>query len=204
MTPENITPSNAAPRRGLAAWITRDLMIVLAMSIAIGLLFVPLNNFWAGINAVNPIAGWAMSGLFRLPYVLIAYIVRRPGAVMIYQAISSFAWALASPFGLFGMVAGLIVGVMGELSQLIGTRYKTYETRNLVVWGGVDALLGILISGVVFGSLMIEPTVAIPAALLSIVSYIAATLIAPRLAMLIARTGVLGGTALGQLVQKEV
>jgi energy-coupling factor transport system substrate-specific component len=197
-------PTTVTPKRGIAAWTTRDLMIVLAMSIAIGIAFIPLNNIWAGLNAVNPVAGWAMSGLFRLPYVLIAYIVRRPGAAMLYQLVSALAWSFASPYGLFGLVAGLIVGLMAEVSQFIGTRYKNYETRNLMVWGLVDALLGILVSGVVFGGLLIAPQLAIPAGLLSIVSYIAATLVAPHLARIIARTGVLGGTALGRSTAQEV
>ncbi|MGQ9902784.1 MAG: hypothetical protein ACUVRU_00310 [Anaerolineae bacterium] len=54
-------------KRRLADWTTRDLLITLAISSAVSVAFILLNNLSTAVNAVNPIAGWAMGGLFRIP-----------------------------------------------------------------------------------------------------------------------------------------
>lgn len=74
----------------------------------------------------------------------------------------------------------------------------------MVLWAVMYAFFGIVIAGVVFGRLLIAPELAISAALLSIVTYVLAALIAPRLADVIARTGVLSSTALGRERLQEV
>jgi energy-coupling factor transport system permease protein len=173
-------------------------LITAAISLAIGVAFVPLNNIYTAVNAVNPVAGWAMSGLFALPAFFIGYVIRRPGAVMLYYMISGLTWALFSPFGLFGLFASAITGIMAESTQWVGTRYQRYETRPMLIWSVLYALFGILVAGVVFGGLLIEWVLAISAGLASIASYVLAGWLAPRLAQAIARTGVLASTALGQ------
>jgi energy-coupling factor transport system substrate-specific component len=197
-------PSTHATKRGLAAWTTRDLLVTLAISIAIGIVYMPLNNVYTAVNAVNPVAGWAMSGLFALPFFFIGYIIRRPGAAMLYALISGLAWATVSPYGLFGLVASVISGLMAEATQWVATRYTNYANRPMMIWAVLYASFGILVAGIVFRGLLIAPELAIPAALLSIVGYIVANLIAPRLADLVARTGVLSSTALGRERLQEV
>lgn len=193
-----------APRRGMRTWNTRDLMITLAISLAIGVAFIPLNNLYAATAAINPIAGWAMSGLFALPQLFLAYIIRRPGSALLFAFIAGIAWALVSPYGLFGLIASLIGGLMAESTQWAATRYRDYGMSRMLLWALLYALFGILVSGVLFGGLLLAPVVAIPAALASIVSYLVAAWLAPRLALALARTGVLGGTALGRQLQQEV
>lgn len=109
---QTTTPSSKTAQRGFATWTTRDLLITLAISITIGIVYIPLNNIYTAVNAVNPIAGWAMSGLFALPAFFIGYIIRRPGAVMLYALILGWhgrrcrpsvylGWSPASSAGLW-------------------------------------------------------------------------------------------------------
>jgi ABC-type thiamin/hydroxymethylpyrimidine transport system permease subunit len=192
------------PTRTLVAWKTRDLMVTLAISLAIGIAFIPLNNIYTAITAVNPIAGWAMSGLFALPQFFIGYVIRRPGTMLLYAFVSGTAWAMASPFGLFGLIASLIGGLMSESTQWAATRYRAYGPRQMGVWAVLLASFGILVAGVLFGGLIIAPIIAISAAVASIITHVIAALLVPSLARALARTGVLGGTVVGQELQQDV
>ncbi|PDV98982.1 ECF transporter S component [Candidatus Chloroploca asiatica] len=192
------------PVRGLMAWKTRDLMVTLTISLAIGIAFIPLNNIYTAVAAVNPIAGWAMSGFFALPQFFIGYVIRRPGTMLLYAFVSGTAWAMASPFGLFGLIASLIGGLMSESTQWVATRYRTYGRAQMVLWAILLAVFGILVAGVLFGGLIIAPVIAISAALASISTHIVAALLTPYLAVALARTGVVSGTAVGQQLQQDI
>ncbi len=179
-------------------------MVTLAISIGISVAFIPLNNLWAAINAVNPIAGWAMGGLFHLPLVFLVYVIRRPGTALLFSVVSGLTWALASPYGLFGMIASLIEGLLSEAALFLATRYRVYTVRTMVVSSLIFTVFAILVAGILFGGLMLEPVIAVSAAAVGLISYVIAGALGPVLAEQVAKTGVLNGTALGQQRQVEV
>lgn len=178
-------------------WTTRDVMVAVAISIAMTIAFVPLNSIQTALFAISPVFGWAMGGLFRIPRVFIGYVIRKPGAILLFGLIVGLGATVASGFGLFALLAALADGLMAEVSTWIATRYRRFRDRDIALSSVLHAILVIIVAGIIFRSLFIEWPLAIAAAASAIITYVIGGLLATRLARLIAGTGVLRSTAFG-------
>jgi energy-coupling factor transport system substrate-specific component len=86
---ERLTPS-------LKDWNTRDILVTAAIAVALTLVSTDANYLMAPLHALGPAAAWAITGVWVIPGVLTAYVVRRPGAAFVSQLlagiISSRSW----------------------------------------------------------------------------------------------------------------
>lgn len=85
---------------------------------------------------------------------------------------------------------------MAAAALFLSMRYETFTDKTILVWRVPYSLFTIRMVGIVFGGLLIEPATALATGLAGLVSYVIAGLVAPRLADVVARTGVFRGTAL--------
>jgi len=106
-------------RSGLAdsALGTRNLMTIAALAVVSMILLVPLNYLApaAGASRDAVLLGCAIMGLWLVPYLLPATVVRRPGAVMIAALLMGIMSVFTTPVGPAAIVGNLIGGAFVEV-----------------------------------------------------------------------------------------
>lgn len=123
VTEQNRPPVHTSSRSGLAdsALGTRNLMMSAALAVVSMILLVPLNYLApaAGASRDAVLLGCAIMGLWLVPYLLPATVVRRPGAVMIAALLMGIMSVFTTPTGPAAIVGNLIGGAFVEVPLAI-------------------------------------------------------------------------------------
>lgn len=123
----------------MAKWKLRDVIVMVVLAIVTGaiyrvwdLAYLLIQNAWVPAQA-------SMTGLWMIASILVAYIVRRPGAALLAELIAaSVELLLGGQWGLSNLTAGLIQGLGAEIIFAV----FAYRRYNL----GVCWLAGVLAS----------------------------------------------------------
>lgn len=109
----------SSSRSGLAdsALGTRNLMTLAALSVVSMILLIPLNYLAPAAGAAPDavLVGCAIMGLWVIPYLLPATVVRRPGAVLIAAAIMGIISAFVTPSGPGAVLGNVLGGLFIEI-----------------------------------------------------------------------------------------
>jgi energy-coupling factor transport system permease protein len=114
-------PTDAAPAGStlLSSWRVVDIVVASSIAVAFGVVFWAWGNLW---NAVQPAftgfpPGQAfMYGVWLLPGVLGALVIRKPGAALYTELVASIVSALlGTAWGLQVVLYGLVEGAAPEL-----------------------------------------------------------------------------------------
>lgn len=199
------TQTTTIPRRGMLAWTTRDLMVLVAFALVFGLLLTGMSYVVAlTAGLLTPMLGNALfGGIWLLPSLMASYILRRPGTALLMALLYSLVQVPLSPYGIAVMFGGVIGGVCYELPFLI-TRYRRYGLAMLVGGGGLANLATVAISGLMQGGLNLAPGLLLGVAVAGFASGALAGWLSKLLADSLVRAGLLGGTALGRERSAEV
>jgi energy-coupling factor transport system substrate-specific component len=100
-------------------WRITDVVVAAVLAVAFGSVFQGWNLLWSATGpafaAFPPLQG-LMYGVWMLPAVVIALIVRRPGAALFGEVLAASASALfGAPWGLLTIVYGVMQGGAAEL-----------------------------------------------------------------------------------------
>lgn len=130
-------------RTALAGWETRDLILTAVMGAVFGVVF----SLWTGVYtfASTFLGPWndIIGGVWWLPGILVPYIVRKPGAALVAEALAGFISFLAgSPYGFVGAVIPGIIQGLGIETVFMLTGWKRYDLLTLVVAGIAGATTG--------------------------------------------------------------
>lgn len=188
-------------------WNTRDLMVTLVIGLALGVLLIPVTYAYVAFLGVGGLFTRSLiGGIYFLPAVFAAYVVRKPGASFLASAIGGLTSMPFTPYGFIVLAVSILIGLMGELFIWLNTRYKDFALPRLLTAGAATGLaVFLLILGSVLRSAEFEWNALVLAALvLSGVTFAVCGLLAKALADAVARTGVLGNTALGKANVEEI
>ena len=123
-------------------WRVVDIVVAAVIAVAFGVVFLAWNAIYAATEPLFlalPPSQAVMYGVWLLPGVLVALIVRRPGAAVFGGFVSAaVSVLLGSPYGIDALISGAIQGAGAELAFLIG-RYRS--------WGLGFAILAGVLSG---------------------------------------------------------
>lgn len=193
------------PEKLNGKWSTRDLMISVVIGLAFGVLLIPVTYVYAVFLSAGVLARALLSGIYYLPAAFAAYVVRKPGSILLVSLVSALAAMPFTPYGLIIIMVGAITGVIGELVTWLFTRYRNFPIGRFVLAGMVG---GFIEFGLILGSLRsaaeIETGLLAVAFVVSALTFGAAAALAKYLADAVARTGVLANTALGRSRQDEI
>lgn len=111
-------------------WRTVDIVVAAVLAAAVGVVFWAWNLLWAAASpafeTVPPLQG-VMYGVWLLPGVLGAFIIRKPGAALYCSLVASVVSAfLGNQWGLTVVWYGLLQGAAPELVFLL-TRYRYWR-----------------------------------------------------------------------------
>lgn len=183
----------------LQGWSTRDILVVAAIGVGLGLAMIPV--LYGGLflqAALGPLVFVVVRGLFLLPQLTSLYIVRRPGTAVIAGLFFGLVQAPFTPFGWTTVPVGLLTGLVCELPFLL-TRYRNFRRPMLLLAGAIAGLLNLALVFVPLG----YPDLATGVQVALIVGYAASGavlggLLAKLLSDALARTGVLSNYAISR------
>ena len=139
---------HTSSRSGLAnsALGTRNLMMIAALAVVSMILLVPLNYLApaAGASRDAVLLGCALMGLWLVPFLLPATVVRRPGAVMIASLLMGIMSVFTTPVGPAAIVGNLIGGAFVEVPLAL-MLYRKWTWWAYLVSAAVFGLLNGLI-----------------------------------------------------------
>lgn len=112
--PADESAGGAAP-----PWRTVDIVVASAIAVAFGVVFWAWGQLWNGVQPAftgfPPLQGF-MYGVWLMPAVLGALVIRKPGAAVFTEVVAAVVSALLGvPWGLQVVVYGLVEGAAPEL-----------------------------------------------------------------------------------------
>lgn len=190
-------PTATTQPRGLMAWTTRDLMVLVSVSLVFGFLLIGMTYaFVLTMALLTPmISNGLFGGIWLLPAFLTSYVLRRPGTALLTSLLYSLVMVPFNPYGVASIIGGLIGGFFYELPFLC-TRYRRYGLPLLILGGAVANLGTVLIHVPLAGGVNLAPGIWVFVVLVALVSGAIGGWLAKLLADTIARTGVLRGMAI--------
>jgi energy-coupling factor transport system substrate-specific component len=127
------------PRR----WRTIDIVIASVIAVAFGVIFWAWGTVWSiteGAFAFFPPAQTVIYGVWLVPAVLGALIIRKPGASLYTEAVAATVSALlGSQWGADTIVQGLIQGLGAELAFAI-LLYRNFKLPAAVLAGALTGV----------------------------------------------------------------
>jgi energy-coupling factor transport system substrate-specific component len=120
-TPQTSEPTTTAPPGStlLSSWRVVDIVVASAIAVAFGVVFWAWGNLWnaaQGAFTGFPPAQGFMYGVWLLPGVLGALVIRKPGAAIYTELVASIVSALlGTAWGLQVVLYGLVEGAAPEL-----------------------------------------------------------------------------------------
>ena len=143
----------SSSRSGLAdsALGTRNLMTLAALSVVSMILLIPLNYLAPAAGAAPDVVltGCAIMGLWVIPYLLPATVVRRPGAVLIAAAIMGIISAFVTPSGPGAVLGNVLGGLFIEIPLAL-MLYRKWTWWSFLISAATFGLL----NGIMYVSVM--------------------------------------------------
>jgi len=179
------------------------LLITIVVGMAFGVILIPVTSVYAGLRGLGLFAQVAVGSLYFVPVAFAAYVMRKPGAILLVSFISGVI-LLATPYGFYALLIEALTGIIGEIVFWLVTRYRNFRTLRFV---GASAVVGLLEFWVILrslGSSNFEPAILVLGILVSVVAFAVCSVLAKFLADSVAKTGVLANTALGESTADEI
>lgn len=124
----------------MKSWKMREIVIMVVLSIVCGIAYMPWGGVWTALTgAFGPVGGESVYGLWFVASVLVAYIVRKPGAAFAAEMVAALGELLAgSIFGPSVLITAAIQGALSELAfAMFG--YRKYTLPVLMLAGILPA-----------------------------------------------------------------
>jgi len=117
-------------------WRTVDIVVAAAIAVAFGVVFWAWNLVWAATTpafAFLPVAQNLLYGVWLIPAVLGALVIRKPGAALFTELVAASVSALlGSQWGVDTLVSGLIQGGAAEI-VFAAFRYRSWTVPVAVL-----------------------------------------------------------------------
>ena len=133
-------------------YTTRDIVIIAVIAAIAGVINTGVGNIWYLANtSLGPMGGALLQGSFMWAYILVMWLVRKPGAAIFLGLIETAVEVLlgnASGIGTlgWGLTQGLGVEIVMAISQ-----YKNYSIWAAMAAGAAASQFGTTWTAVLFG-----------------------------------------------------
>ncbi|MFB9799709.1 ECF transporter S component [Streptomonospora salina] len=138
-----MSAASTAAAGGPARYRTVDIVVPAVLGVAFGVVFWAWNLLWqvsAPLFAFFPPAQALIYGVWLLPGVLGALVVRKPGAAVLTSTAAAFvSMMLGTPWGVEAVLAGFVQGLLPELVFAAG-RYRRWGAAVSVLAGAAAGI----------------------------------------------------------------
>jgi energy-coupling factor transport system permease protein len=133
-------------------WKLREVVVTAVLSVVCGAVYMGWDFLFQAVGAgLSPITSAAFNGFWWIASGLVAYIVRKPGAALLAEAIGGLAeFAFGSPYGYQAFTIGLAQGLGMELWFYI-TRYRSFSTLSLMAGAAIGGIGNTIYSYFAYG-----------------------------------------------------
>lgn len=158
-------------------YTTADLVLIAVVAAISGVVNTGISQVWASLNTLGPLQGATLQGAFMWNYLLIFFLVRKPGAMFIVALLelsmesllgntagfSAFGWGITQGLAAEAVMAAVNYGVIGwwvfGLAGAAASQFGTAWTYYLYGWQADQttywlATLINLVSGFVLSGLL--------------------------------------------------
>ena len=190
---------DTSQKKGFNNWKTRDIMVTCVIGIVFVIIMAGAMNLGMVLMGIitPPLAAMLVMPISVLTGVMALYIVRRPGAGLLSELVTSIVMAPFTAYGFTTIFSRLTEGLLYEAPFLI-TRYRKWGWLSLLILTGISGMVSFSMAMVHYGGFNFPP--------LLVIGFFAANFIlcsvAGALAKLqgdsIAKTGVLNSFSIGQ------
>lgn len=169
-------------------YTTTDLVLIAVVAAISGVVNTGVSQVWSTLNTLGPIQGATLQGAFMWNYLLIFFLVRKPGAMFIVAllelgmesllgntaGLSSLGWGITQGLAAEAVMAAVNYGLLGwwvfGLAGAAASQFGTVWTYYLYGWQAdqttywlatlIDLVSGFILSGLLgfFLGKMIENT----------------------------------------------
>ncbi|HVL54790.1 MAG TPA: ECF transporter S component [Vitreimonas sp.] len=114
------------------AWRTRDIVVAAVLGVAFGIAFNAANAAWPIFDVLGP-AQNLLYGIWLLPAIVGALVIRKPGAALFTEMVAAGLFTLTgSQWGVDTLLSGFLQGGAAEL-VFAATRYRSWSFPVLAV-----------------------------------------------------------------------
>ncbi|MCD5410933.1 MAG: ECF transporter S component [Clostridiales bacterium] len=185
-------------------WTTRDLIVLASISAVFAIVLSGLSYFFVMfIIPLGPVVRSIGSCLWFMPATFIAYIFRRPGAVLLSQLIVRTISVPISAYAWLEIPGGFVVGGGVELILFL-TRYSKFNLPVLMLSGAMAGVFRIIARWIPLGINYLTIEMQIAFIVVSLTSGALSGWMGIALAEAVAKSGVLSNYAVGQRFQEEI
>jgi energy-coupling factor transport system permease protein len=178
---------------------TRDIVIIAVIAAITGVINTGVAQVWNLANSsLGPLGGALLQGAFMWGYVLVIWLVRKPGAALFLGIIeSAVEILLGNPAGIGALGWGITQGLGIEIVMAI-SNYSSYGLLTALVAGAASSQFGTIWTAILYGW---DPTtasavwLAVPINLIS--GLVISGLLGFYLFKALARTGLIRSAASG-------
>jgi energy-coupling factor transport system substrate-specific component len=125
-------------------WSTRDFIVAAALAVPLGVFWSYVWAYvWALASNAIPELGDLFDGFYVVGGILVAYVIRKPGAALLGEMIASLIEMPLTGFGAAVLWLGLLQG-LGVEALLMGVRYRHWGWGVLAAAGAAGALLTVV------------------------------------------------------------
>lgn len=125
-------------------WRTVDTVVTAAIAVAFGVVFWAWNGLWETLKPAFtflPPAQYLISGVWLIPAVLAALVIRKPGAALFAELVAaSVSTILGSQWGLDTLLSGAIQGALAEV--VFGATGYTRWGLAIAIIAAIGAAIG--------------------------------------------------------------
>lgn len=193
-TDNDTTRDTDASSASSARWRTVDIVVASAIAVAFGVVFWAWGNLWnttSGAFAAFPPAQGFMYGVWLMPAVLGALVIRKRGAAIYTELVASIVSALlGTSWGLSVVAYGLVQGAAAEIVFAF-VLYQSWRLSTALLAGAAAGLAAAMLDILFYYADWSGPWQLTYAGLLAVSAAIIAGVASWALVRAMARTGVL-------------
>lgn len=131
---------------------TRDIVILAVIAAIAGVVNTGMGNIWYLANSsLGPLGGALLQGAFMWAYVLVMWLIRKPGAALFLGIIeASVEILLGNAAGVGTLGWGISQGLAIEVVMAM-TNYKNFDILTAVFVGAAASQFGTMWTSILFG-----------------------------------------------------
>ena len=133
-------------------YTTRDIVIIAVIAAITGVVNTGVGSIWNILNSsLGPLGGALLQGSFMWAYILVVWLVRKPGAALILGIIeTSVEVLLGNPAGIGTLGWGLAQGIGIEAVMAL-TSYRKYGLITALMAGAAASQFGTVWTAILYG-----------------------------------------------------
>ncbi|MDY7029796.1 MAG: ECF transporter S component [Spirochaetota bacterium] len=130
---------------GKNSWKLNEIVVLVILSVALGVLFWA----WTFVSALAaPLSAlglnYVLVGVWLMGGTLVPYLIRRPGAALLGEAIAALLEGFITKWGITALIWGIVQGLGAELI-FASARYKRWDLKIMLLAGTVSGVFSYIL-----------------------------------------------------------